>query len=42
MQLSFRVDGQKIEGDHALVASVLSILNNYYVPITVLNISFLI
>ena len=41
-ELSFRVDGQKIEKAYALVASVLFILNSYCVSTTILNVSFLI
>lgn len=36
-QLSFQVEGQRIERGHDLIASVLSIFSNYYVPGTVLN-----
>ena len=41
-ELSFRVDGQKIEKAYAPVASVFSILNSYCVSTTVINVSFLI
>ena len=41
-ELSFRVDGQKIEKAYALVASVLFILNSYCASTTVLNVPFLI
>ena len=40
-ELSFRVDGHKMEKGYALVASVLFILNSYCVSTTVLNISFI-
>ena len=35
-ELSFRIDGQKIEEGYALVASVLFILNSYCVSTSVL------
>jgi len=41
-ELSFRIDGQKIEEGYALVASVLFILNSYCASTTVLNVPFLI
>lgn len=40
-ELSFRVDGQKMEKGYALVASVLFILNSYCVSTTVPNVSFI-